>query len=201
MSTLFQQSGAIRTAFLALALLTAQPAVAQHPADQWEVAVEAGYLEKVGNNTPLDYTIAPVQFAWRSPAFTTLWQNADGMELKVRHRIALLAETFIQGAEDYYVGFAAAPTFELWMPNRTTAVFFEIGGGAGFVNSKGVEGGQGQDLSFNWFTQLGLRQQIWQKLALSGGLYFTHHSNLGMTDPNPGIDVLGLNLGVIWTLD
>jgi lipid A 3-O-deacylase len=201
MSTLLQSSGAVRLGLSALALMTAQTAFAQHPADQWEVALEAGYLEKVRNNTPLDYTIAPVQVAWRSPAFATLWQNADGMRLNVRHRIALVAETFIEGAEDYYVGFAAAPTFELWMANGRTAVFYEIGGGAGFVNSQGVTGGQGQDFTFNWFTQLGLRQQIQQKLAVSGGLYFTHHSNLGLTDPNPGIDVLGLNLGIIWTLD
>lgn len=195
------QSRVIPIALAILPLMLASAALAQHPADQWEVAVEAGYLEKVRNNTHLDYTIAPVQIAWRSPAFTTLWQNPEGMQLNVRHRVALLAETFIKGAEDYYAGFAAAPTFELWMANRKTAVFYEIGGGAGFVNSQGVPGGQGQDFTFNWFTQLGLRQQIKQKLALSGGLYFTHHSNLGMTDPNPGIDVLGLNLGVIWTLD
>lgn len=41
-------------------------------------------------------------------------------------------------------------------------------------------------------TQLGLRRQLSQKLGLTAGLYFTHHSNLCMTSPNPGIDVLGV---------
>lgn len=181
-------------------LLSPSTTFAQHPSEQWEVALEAGYLSKVRNNTPLDYVIAPVQVAWRSPVFRELWQSPNGSRLTVRHRVAIVGETFIKGAEDYYLGFAAAPSFEWWMPNQRTAVFYEIGGGFGFVNSKGVPGGQGQDFTFNWFTQLGLRQQLTQKMAVSGALHFIHHSNLGMTDPNPGIDVLGLNLGIIWTM-
>ena len=62
-------------------------------------------------------------------------------------------------------------------------------------------GGQRQNLTFNWFTQLGVRNQLSKKLAVTGGLYFTHHSNLGMTKPNPGIDVLGLNFGLVWPID
>lgn len=38
-------------------------------------------------------------------------------------------------------------------------------------------------------------------LGLLAGAYFTHHSNLGMTQPNPGIDVLGVNIGVVWTIE
>lgn len=193
----FRMLGTIAAAVLLLPFSS----FAQHTSEQWEVALEAGYLSKVRNNTPLDYVIAPVQVAWRSPVFRELWQGAGGSRLTVRHRIALIGETFIKGPEDYYVGFAGAPSFEWWMPNGRTAAFYEIGGGFGFVNAKGVTGGQGQDFTFNWFTQLGLRQQLTRKIAVSGAAYFTHHSNLGMTDPNPGIDVLGLNLGLIWTLD
>ena len=43
-----------------------------------------------------------------------------------------------------------------------------------------------------------MRRQLTEDFALTGAVYFTHHSNLGMTDPNPGIDVLGLNFGVVW---
>jgi hypothetical protein len=38
-------------------------------------------------------------------------------------------------------------------------------------------------------------------MGLTGGVYFTHHSNLGMAQPNPGIDVLGVNFGVVWQID
>ena len=172
-----------------------------HPADKWEFGVEAGYLKKIRNNSPLDYTIVPTQVLWRTPAMFDLWQGESGARLAVRHRLAIVAETFVKGPEDYYLAFSASPVFELWSADRRTALFYEIGGGAGFVNSKGVLGGQGQDLTFNWFTQLGLRRQLSNKLAVTGGAYFTHHSNMGMTNPNPGIDVLGVNVGLVWTLD
>jgi lipid A 3-O-deacylase len=172
-----------------------------HPADHWEVSATSGYLTKIRHNSPLDYAIVPSQILWRSPAMFDLWQGPDGARLTVRNRVALVAETFAKGPEDYYIAVAGSPTFELWSADRKTALFYEIGGGAGYLNSKGVPGGQGQNLAFNWFTQLGARHQMNKKFGLTGGLYFTHHSNLGMTDPNPGIDVLGLNVGAVWQLD
>ena len=65
-------------------------------------------------------------------------------------------------------------------------------------HTTGGTDGMGQDFTFNWFTQLGLRREILENVSLSGGVYFIHHSNLGMTDPNPGIDALGFSLGVGW---
>ena len=177
-----------------------QPAHAQHPADRWEFGVEMGYLSKVKHNSPLDYRIVPTQLVWRSPPMFEMWRGESGARLTVRNRLAFVAETFVRGAEDYYIAFAGSPTFELWSADQKTALFYEIGGGAGFVNSKNVPGGQGQDLAFNWFTQLGLRRQWTPQVALTAGAYFTHHSNLGMTHPNPGIDVLGLNFGIVWAL-
>ena len=180
---------------------SAQHVQAQHPADQWEFAVEAGYLKKIKRNSPLDYRIVPTQVAWRSPALFDLWRHENGARLAVRNRLAIVAETFVKGPEDYYFAFAGSPTFELWSADQKTALFYEIGGGVGLLNSKNVPGGQGQNLTFNWYTQLGVRRQLSKKMALTGGAYFTHHSNLGMTKPNPGIDVLGINLGVVWQID
>jgi lipid A 3-O-deacylase len=188
---------------LMLGLLTSPVSVCagDHPSDHWEVAVEAGYLEKVKNNSPLDYVIVPVQVAWRSPAFLELWNGESGARLTVRNRMAVILETYVEGAEDYYFAFAGAPSFELWNAAEQSALFFEIGGGAGLTNSKGVPGGQGQDFAFNWFSQLGVRHQFNKSQAITAAGYFTHHSNLDMTDPNPGIDVLGLNLGLIWQFE
>ncbi len=181
-------------------LAIAQQSHAQHPADRWEFGVETGYLTKVKHNSPLDYRIVPTQLVWRSPPLFEIWRGESGARLTVRNRLAIVAETFVRGAEDYYVAFAGSPTFELWSADQKTALFYEIGGGAGFVNSKNVPGGQGQDLAFNWFTQLGLRRQLTPQVGLTAGAYFTHHSNLGMTKPNPGIDVLGVNFGIVWAL-
>ena len=179
----------------------AQHALAQHPADAWEFAVETGYLKKVKHNSPLDYRIVPAQLVWRSPAMFELWRGKSGARLAVRNRFAIVAETFVRGPEDYYLAFTGAPTFELWSADQKTALFYEIGGWVGLLNSKNVAGGQGQDFTVNWFTQLGLRRQLSKKMAVTGGAYFTHHSNLGMTKPNPGIDVLGVNFGLVWQID
>ena len=40
-----------------------------------------------------------------------------------------------------------------------------------------------------------------EKLYFTGAIFFTHHSNLGMTHPNPGINVLGIESGLILHLD
>src|SRR3954471_21281400 len=168
--------------FLLLVLLAGVPAAqaqAKHPADQWEFGVEMGYLKKVKHNSPLDYRIVPTQLVWRSPPMFEIWRGESGARLTVRNRMALVAETFVRGAEDYYFAFAGSPTFELWSADQKTALFYEIGGGAGLLNSKNVPGGQGQNFAFNWFTQLGVRHQLSERLAMTGGAYFTHHSNLG----------------------
>jgi lipid A 3-O-deacylase len=191
----------LRTGALLGLLAIAQHAQAQHPADRWEFAVEAGYLQKVKSNSPFDYRIVPTQLVWRSPPLFDIWRGESGARLTVRNRAALVVETISRGPESHYLAFAGSPTFELWSADQKNALFYEIGGGVGLVNSKGVAGGQGQDLTFNWFTQLGVRRQLNNKMAVTAGAYFTHHSNLGMTKPNPGIDVLGVNLGVIWQLD
>lgn len=184
---------------LALAATGGARAQAEHPAERWEYAVEAGYLAKVRNNSPHSYRIAPVQLAWRSPAMFDLWRSEEGARLTVRNRFALVAEAIVRGPESRYIAVSGAPVFELWAADRRTAAFFEIGGGVGFIDSRGVAGGQGQDLTFNWYSQGGLRRQLTDKFALTASLYFTHHSNRGMTSPNPGIDVLGLNFGAVWS--
>ena len=191
----------LRLCLLGALLGLAAHAQAQHPADQWEFGVEMGYLKKVKHNSPLDYRIVPTQLVWRSPPMLEIWRGESGARFTVRNRMALVAETFVRGPEDYYIAFAGSPSFELWSADQKTALFYEIGGGAGLLNSKHVPGGQGQDFAFNWFTQLGLRRQLDKKMAITGGAYFTHHSNLGMTHPNPGIDVLGVNMGLVWTID
>lgn len=188
-------------ATLAMALGVGGALAQALPAEHAEWSVETGYLSKIKHNSPLDYRVVPTQLVWRSPAAFDLWRHEDGSRLLFRHRLALLAETLPRGAEDYYLGFSGAPSVELWLPNRRTALFYAIGGGAGYINAKGVPGGQGQKFTLNWFTQFGLRHQLSQRTAVAGSAYFVHHSNLGMTDPNPGIDALGLSLGLIWNFD
>jgi lipid A 3-O-deacylase len=168
----------------------------EHPAEFWEIGVETGFLTNVGHNTPLDYDIIPTQLVFHSPTFLRFYEGAAGDALVVRHRSALIAEGFVQGAEDFYLGVSLAPSLEYWFADKKTAVFAAVGGGVGYTNAGDVVGGLGQAFTLNWFAQLGLRHQISEKWSLSGGGFFTHHSNGGMTDPNPGIDALGGFVGL-----
>ncbi len=188
----------IRTMKALASLLLVGTAVAEHPADAWEWVIESGYLWNVGSNTPIDYEIVPTQFTLRSPAMMTWFEGGDGSRLVVRNRFSLLMESIVEGPEDYYLGLAFAPSLEWWFPSEKTSLFFSIGGGFGLTDSTDVPGGQGQDFTLNWFAQLGLRQEITPGMSLLGGAYFLHHSNGGMTSPNPGIDALGFTIGLGW---
>ena len=179
-------------------MVVSAAAAGSHPADSWEWTLDSGYLWECGSSTNIDYEIIPTQLTLRSPVMWTWWEGESGAQLVVRHRYSALFETFTAGPEDYYIGIAGAPSIEYWFPSEKTSLFFSIGGGFGWTNSSGGTDGQGQDLAFNWFTQLGVRQEITPGVSLLGALYFIHHSNLGMTDPNPGIDALGFTLGCSW---
>lgn len=186
-----------------LLLLSAAPAMAfehsGHAADVWEWTVETGYLWNVGNNTDIDYEIIPTQLTLRSPIAWTLWEDETGAKLVVRNRFSALFEAITHGPEDAYIGLSAAPSLEYWFPSQETSAFFSIGGGFGWTNSAGGPQAMGQDFTFNWFSQLGIRQKLTKDIYLLGAVYFTHHSNMGATDPNPGIDALGFTVGCSWT--
>ncbi len=169
-----------------------------HPAEAWELTLESGYLWNVWDRNPLDYEIIPTQLTLRSPVVFDWWENEEGARLVVRHRFSLLGEIFTEGPEDYYIGLAAAPSIEYWFPSQKTSLFLSIGGGLGLTNSTDVPDGQGQDFTFNWFTQFGIRQALCDQVSFLGGIYYLHHSNGGQTDPNPGIDAIGFTIGLGW---
>ena len=183
----------------ALARAGCGPALDRHPADSWEWTLESGYLWNVGGNTAIDYEIIPTQLTLRSPRVVTLWRDGSGSRIVVRSRYSLLMEAITAGPEDHSFGFNCAPSLEYWFPDETTSLFLSIGGGCGWTNSAGGTDGQGQDFHFNWFSQLGVRREICKNVSLLAGAYFIHHSNLGRTDPNPGIDALGFTVGCGWT--
>ena len=169
-----------------------------HPADAWELTLESGYTWNIGSNTPIDYEIVPTQLTLRTPTHLTWWEDESGARLVVRGRYSLMMETITVGPESYYLGISGAPSIEYWFADAKTSLFFSIGGGVGLTDSTRVPGGQGQDFTLNWFTNLGLRREIAKDLSLLAGAYFVHHSNGGQTNPNPGIDALGFTVGLGW---
>ena len=165
--------------------------------DSWAFDMEVGSIWNVGNGTPLDYHIIPAIFSVRTPAHW-VWNLDDGATFAVRARVNALLEGIIDGPESRYLGFSASPSFEYWLPSKKTYFHFAVGGGAGWIDSRGVEGGQGQDFTWNWYMHGGVRHFVTERMAVSLGVYYQHNSNRGATDPNPGIDAVGPMLGLSW---
>lgn len=100
--------------------------------------------------------------------------------------------------ENYYLGANASPSVEWWSASGEWSLYLGAGGGVGWVDAQGVEGGQGQDFTLNWFARAGVEWAVSERTTVSVGGMFMHLSNGGQTDPNPGIDALGFTVGLNW---
>lgn len=165
------------------------------PLDSWFVDIETGYSWKVGGDTPLNYSFASASVSLRTPAHIRLDLDS-GDHLVVRAQFSLFGDFFVDGPENHYFAFSAAPSLEYWRQDFQTSFFLSVGGGLGVIDSTDVPGGQGQDLTFNWFAKAGLRRKLTETTYLSAGAMFQHISNTGLTDPNPGLNTLGPFLGL-----
>ncbi|NOY00163.1 MAG: acyloxyacyl hydrolase [Verrucomicrobia bacterium] len=164
--------------------------------DSWFIDFDTAALWKITNTTDLNYFILPQTLSWRSPHIFR-WDLGGG-DLIVRNRLSLLTQYFQQGAESYYLGFSGSPALEWWNAEQNFSLYFYIGGGAGFVDSTNIDGGQGQDFTFNWFVQTGARFRLNETLFVTGGLLFQHLSNQGLSERNPGLNALGPTFGLSW---
>jgi len=194
------------TALLTLAHLQADdakavttPAISAtiKPWDRSYMDLELGYLWKVGGDTPLDYGMVPVMLTWRSKEVLAMGFD-NGSRLIVRNRLSLIGQWVETGAENHYFGLMGAPSIEWWNASGTWSIYGGIGGGAGLIDSQGVTGGQGRDLTLNWFGTLGVAHAINETMQVRVGAMFQHLSNGGATDPNPGVNSLGFTLGLSW---
>ncbi len=206
-ATAFIRNACFAVALLFLSLCPSQAAEDNNPADKnavkskdvldsWFIDFDTAGLWKITNVTDLNYVVLPQIVSWRSRQIFR-WDLAGG-DLVVRNRISLLAEYFVEGAESYYLGFSGSPALEWWNAEQDFSLYFYVGGGAGFVDSTNIEGGQGQDFAFNWFVQTGARFRLSENLLITGGLLFQHISNQGQSDRNPGLNSLGPTLGLSW---
>ena len=181
-------------------VILANPALALPPpdhADRWAFDFESGAMWRVSNNTWLDYLVLPQIFSIRTPEHIRL--DLLGRDLTVRARFSLLLEPIATGPESLYVGFSASPSIEWWLVPDTACWYTSVGGGFGWIDSQGVDGGQGQDFTYNWFATTGLRWYLSPDFAINAGAFFQHLSNRGATDPNPGLDSLGPMIGCTWS--
>jgi len=170
------------------------------PPRAWErsaLTLESGVLWEIGTGTKIPYRLVPTQLSWRS-ARAFGWDFSDGSTLLVRHRIALIGTWVQHGPESHYVGFSGSPSVEWWDKTATWSLFTGSGGGFGWIDSRGVKGGQGEDFTLNWFIRGGIEHVVAKNTRISAGIMYQHMSNGGRTKPNPGIDALGFTLGYSW---
>ncbi|HEY5553123.1 MAG TPA: acyloxyacyl hydrolase [Opitutaceae bacterium] len=160
---------------------------------------ETGLLWQIGTGTPISYRLVPTELSWRSKAFLGR-ELADGSRIVVRHRLTLIGTWVQNGPESHYIGFSGSPSIEWWDRTSTWSLFTGVGGGLGFIDSRGITGGQGQDFTLNWFIRGGVERVISKNTRVSAGFMYQHMSNAGMSDPNPGIDSLGFMIGYGWSL-
>ncbi len=165
--------------------------------DGWALDLETAVAWRMTDLTGLDYVVVPTVISLRTPAHFRLELDGE-RELVLRSRFSLLGEWIARGPESHYFGFSGSPSIEYWH-NRNTYAHFSIGGGVGVIDSQGVEGGQGQDLTYNWFISLGVRHYVSENLAIGAGVMYQHLSNRGATDPNPGLDVFGPMAGISYS--
>ena len=181
---------------LAATAFASDPATAQ-PWKSSAVGVESGILWEVGTGTPFPYRMLQTQVSWRSAEFVGV-ELKDGSRLMIRHRLTLIGTMVQGGPESHYVAFSGSPSLEWWDRTARWSLFTGAGGGFGAIDSRGIKGGQGQDLTLNWFARGGIEHVTSHNLRLSAAIMFQHMSNGGMTKPNPGIDALGFMLGCSW---
>ena len=185
---------------LGLTVGTMTTKAAEETAQPWashEWTVESGVLWEIGHLTTIPYRLAPFQLSWMSRA-TFNHEFKDGSRLVLRHRITLLGDLILNGPESHYDGFSCSPSIEWWNKTGNWALYTGSGGGFGWIDSRGVTGGQGEDFTLNWFIRAGVEHVTTKNGRFNAGLMYQHMSNGGRTDPNPGIDAVGFMLGYTW---
>jgi hypothetical protein len=188
---------ALCASLLGVAAFAADPETAPAPVQPWQISsytLETGVLWEIGTGTPIAYRLVPTQFSWRSPeAFGFTFDN--GARLTFRNRLTLIGTWVEHGPESHYIAFSGSPSVELWDKTGKWSLYTGSGGGAGFIDSRGVKGGMGQDLTLNWFIRGGIEHVLANGSQINAGIMYQHMSNGGMTKPNPGIDALGFTIG------
>jgi hypothetical protein len=107
-----------------------------------------------------------------------------------------LAEPILRGIENHYFGINLGPRYNFVRPGSRFIPFFSAGVGLGWIDSQPQQfQGQGQDFTFNIVGALGVSYRFNDRFSGELGFLYQHFSNAGLTDPNPSLNLLGLQLG------
>jgi hypothetical protein len=152
------------------------------------------------NETPLQYTLAPVLASLR-------WQMGDVRGPGILRGTFDLsfsgAFTWVpRGPETHYWAYDMGIRRNFVRRKWRTAPYFDVRLGVGRIDAKGRLGvpyAQGQDLTFTFMMGSGVRYNFNSRYGISVGMNYMHVSNLYLSEPrfyNYGINVYGPMVGL-----
>ena len=111
---------------------------------------------------------------------------------------SFLAEPIIRGIENHYFGMNLGLRYNFVRHGSRFVPYFSTGVGLGWIDSQPeIYSGQGQDFTFNIVGAVGVTYRFSDHFSGQIGLIYQHFSNAGLTDPNPSLNLLGLQLGLV----
>ena len=111
-----------------------------------------------------------------------------------------MAEPIFRGPENHYFGISTGFRHVFIRPGWRLEPYISGGVGLGFIDSTDAfRHGQGQDFTFNILTAAGLTYRLDDHWKLNLGILYQHLSNAGQTDPNPSLNLLGPQVGAIFS--
>jgi hypothetical protein len=160
----------------------------------FDVFVGGDYSQK-----PLHYTLVPIfpSLRWQMGKLSGPWILRGNTDLT----LTLSYTAIPRGPETRYGAFDLGVRRNFVHRNWRTAPYFELRGGAGFINAKGPEGvpyAQGQDFTFTLMVGTGVRYNFNPRYSMSFGPTYMHVSNAYLSQPkywDNGINVCGAMVG------
>ena len=173
---------------------TSSIAISDEP-PRFDLAIETAYLLSIFN-PPRHYEIDANFLTARMRWGTNL--NGEGL-FRGYHQVyfSVLAEPILRGIENHYFGMNAGFRYNFVRPGSRFVPFFSAGVGLGWIDShSAIYSGQGQDFTFNIVGAAGASYRFSDRFSGQAALLYQHFSNAGLTDPNPSLNLLGLQLGL-----
>ena len=103
-----------------------------------------------------------------------------------------------EGPGDEIIGAGFILRWNFVQPNAHIVPFIQIEGGGAYsdmAEDDAVQHLLGQDFSFTFGGEVGLRWMVSRRFSITGGVEYRHTSNADMADRNRGLNVLGGTIG------
>ncbi len=148
---------------------------------------------------PYHYTLVPVfpSLRWQLGKLNGPWILRGNTDVTFTGSLTLIP----RGAETHYAAFDLGGRRNFVHRNWRTSPYFEVRGGAGFIDAKGPSGvryGQGQNFTFTLALGSGVRYNFSPRYSISAGVAYFHISNAFLSLPlhdDNGINVVGPLIG------